>query len=293
MKPLLLIITICFSNTLTNAQEIIELSFEMPNGITWEGDEKTYYSEIWKTEVVTNVSKPTMRIFKPSDDTRNGTAVIIAPGGGLYAHSIESEGNQVAEWLNSKGITAFVLKYRLVPTGDDGVAEISDLSKNNPLKLIEEVSGLMPFSIADGLNAISYVRSNAAKLGVDPKRIGFLGFSAGGAVTLGVASYYSEENRPDFLVPVYPWTSAIPLQKPRKDVPPTLIICATDDPLDLAAGSIQLYNSWLSQGLSVGLHMYSKGGHGFGMKKQGLPADDWIMRFYEWSVAEGLTIPRE
>ncbi len=274
------------------AQEIVELPYEQPEGITWIGDEKAYFSDIWETEVVTNVSKPTMQIFKPSKEIQNGTSVVIAPGGGLYAHSIESEGNMVAQWLNEKGITAFVLKYRLVPTGDDGVKEIMDLGQENPLKLNEMVSKVIPSSINDGLNAIQYVRENAADLGVDKDKIGFLGFSAGGAVTIGVANYYTEANKPNFVVPVYPWTTAIPMWRPRQDAPPMLIVCASDDPLDLAPGSIQLYNAWLNEGLNVALHMYSKGGHGFGMKKQGLPSDTWIERFYDWSVAEEITVPK-
>ena len=116
-----------------------------------------------------------------------------------------------------------------------------------------------------------------------------MGFSAGGAVTMGVAYNYTKANRPDFLVPVYAWTTAMPVQKPKKDAPPILIVCASDDPLGLASGSVELYNSWYKQGLRAALHMYSKGGHGFGMKQQKLPSDAWIERFHDWAVAEGLT----
>lgn len=274
-------------------QDIVKLPFEKSGEITWKGGEKAYYSQIWQTKVVTNVSVPTMQVFKPTAATNTGAAVIIAPGGGLYAQSIESEGNEVARWLVKKGITAFVLKYRLVPTGKDGVAEITDLSRSNPAKILEEVTKVMPLSVTDGLNAIAYVRKHAGTLGINPKKIGFMGFSAGGAVTMGVAYNYTEENRPDFLVPVYSWTTAMPVRKPKKDAPPILIICASDDPLGLASGSVELYNSWYGQGLNAGLHMYAKGSHGFGMRKQGLPSDKWIERFYEWSVAEGLVAAKK
>ena len=110
---------------------------------------------------------------------------------------------------------------------------------------------------------------------------------------MGVMYESEMKNKPDFIVPVYPWTYAVPVIEAPSSAPPMLVICATDDPLKLAAGSIELYNSWLDKGYRVGLHMYSKGGHGFGMKKQGLPSDDWIQRFYDWSVAEGLTSPIE
>ncbi|XLS29132.1 alpha/beta hydrolase [Flavobacteriaceae bacterium M23B6Z8] len=277
--------------TAVSAQEIVNLPFEKPKEVAWERPEKTYFSDIWQTEVVTNVATPTLEVFRPSDESNTGTAVIIAPGGGLYALSIESEGNMVARWLTGKGITAFVLKYRLVPTEQDGVAEITELSRNNYPKIHEEVSKVMPFSIADGLNAISYVRTNAEAYGIEKDKIGFMGFSAGGAVTMGVAYNYAIENRPDFIVPVYSWTTEMPVQQPQKDAPPMLVICASDDPLELAPGSIELYNSWLKEGLDVELHMYAKGGHGFGMKKQNLPSDDWIKRFYEWTLAQGLVVP--
>lgn len=269
-----------------HSQEIIELPYEQDVPVEWIGEEKDYFSEIWKTQVVTNVSRPSMQVFKPEASISNGTSVIIAPGGGLYALSINSEGNDVAEWLNQKGITAFVLKYRLVPTGEDGVKEVMQVGE----KIIENVAPVLPLSVEDGLAAVTYVRTNAESLGVDPQKIGFMGFSAGGAVTMGVGYNYSAENRPNFLVPVYPWTTAMPVKECPDDAPPMLVICATDDPLGLAGGSIELYSSYLNSGKTVGLHMYAKGGHGFGMRKQQLPSDTWISRFYDWAVAEGLTV---
>ena len=275
----------------STAQEIVQLPFENAENIEWKESEKQYFSKIWDTEVITNVSKPSLTIFKADPKLNTGTSVIIAPGGGLYALSIESEGVQVAKWLSKKGITAFVLKYRLVPTGEDAVAEYSKLSQKDPTKVHEKVAEVIAYSIADGLEAIKFVRNNAKKLDIDPNKIGFMGFSAGGAVTMGVAYSFSKENRPDFLVPVYAWTIVMPVQIPKNDSPPMIVICASDDPLGLAPGSIELYNSWYKAKLNVALHMYSKGGHGFGMKNQGFPSDSWIDRFYDWSVIEGLTNP--
>jgi dienelactone hydrolase len=288
MKKTLCILGLLLITTTFFGQNIIRLPFEKPAIVTWENDEKAYYSEIWKTPVVTNVSVPTMEIFTPKPGTSNGVAVIIAPGGGLYALSMETEGNMVAKWLNEKGITAFVLKYRLVPTGEDGVGELTRLSDEDPDKIHEEVSEVMPFSVADGLNAVSWVRENAPRFQIDTNKIGFMGFSAGGSVTMGVAYNYEQTNRPDFIVPVYAWTDEMPVQKPKKDAPPMLVICAADDPLGLASGSVDLFTSWNKEGLSAGLHMFSKGGHGYGMRKQGLPFDNWIVRFYEWALAQGI-----
>lgn len=271
-----------------NAQEIVKLPNEEGPPIEWKTPENQYFSNIWGVDVVTNVSEPSMQVFRPKDDINTGTSVIIAPGGGLFALSINSEGNDVAKWLNEKGITAFVLKYRLVPTGKDGVAEIENEAPKEPEKFMERVHTVLPYSIKDGLNAIKHVRDNATTYGIDPNKIGFMGFSAGGAVTVGVAYNYTEESKPNFLVPVYYWSDVVPLEKPKDDAPPLFLVCASDDPLGLAAGTIALYSSWLEAKKSVALQMYSKGGHGFGMRKQGLPSDTWIERFYEWSKTQNL-----
>jgi len=286
MKKNILVLIAFGALNFSIAQEIIEVPHEKAGNVQWEGNEKAYFSDIWQNNVVTNVSIPTMEVFRPENP--NGTSVIIAPGGGLYALSITSEGNDVAKWLNTKGITAFVLKYRLVPTSEDGVKEITQ-DGAKPGRIGERVAPVMPHSIADGLSAIKYVRDNSEVLKVDKSKIGFMGFSAGGAVTMGVAYNFSEENRPDFLVPVYPWTTAMPVKEAPENAPPMVIVCATDDPLGLATGSIELYSSWQKAGKNPALHMYAKGGHGFGMKKQNLPSDNWIERVYDWSVAEGIT----
>src|SRR3982074_3061423 len=109
-KTILILININFS-ILVSAQNVIKLPYENPKGITWPHNEKEYYLEAWKIKVVTNISAPTMEVFRPADSISNRTAVIIAPGGGMFFNSIKNEGSDVAKWLNKKGITAFVLKY--------------------------------------------------------------------------------------------------------------------------------------------------------------------------------------
>lgn len=270
-----------------SAQEIIPLPYDDPGEIVWENAEKQYFSEVWKTTVVTNVSAPRMEVFRPQDGLANGTSVIVAPGGGFYALSIESEGDAVARWLAEKGITAFVLKYRLVPTGEDGVRELSDRGE----RLMDDVEPLIPLAIADGLSAIAYVRKHADRFGLDPARIGLMGFSAGGTVTVGVALRYSPDTRPDFIVPVYPWVSAFADPVVPRDAPPIFIVCASDDALGLARESVELYSAWHGAGISAALHMYARGDHGFGMRKNGLPSDRWIERFHEWLIAEELAEP--
>lgn len=284
MKKTVALSLLSFMTLVGFSQEIISLPANSSTTVTWQGDEKDYFSKIWNTQVVTNVSKPTMEVFRP--EKPNGTSVVIAPGGGLYALSINSEGNDVAKWLNTKGITAFVLKYRLVPTGEDGVKEASEAGAS----IVSNVQPVLPLSVEDGLNAIVHVRNNSEKYNIDPSKIGFMGFSAGGAVTMGVTFNYTKENRPDFIVPVYPWMSVMKEDyKVPSDAPPMLIICASNDPLGLAPYSATLYSKWLANGKTVGLHMYAKGGHGFGMRKQNLPSDSWIEQFHEWAKAEGIT----
>lgn len=286
MKKILLLLVCAGGITGIAAQEIVNIPHEKAVGTTWKGGEKSYYSELWQNDVVTNVSIPSMEVFRPENP--NGVSVIVAPGGGLYGLSIKSEGTDVAQWLNEQNITAFVLKYRLVPTGEDGVQELTDDAANDPTRIGERVLPVLPYSYADGLAAIKHVREHSSRYKIDPAKIGFMGFSAGGAVTMGVAYNYDATNRPDFLVPVYPWTVVMPVQKAPEDAPPMFVICASDDPLDLAPGSIELYSSWLTAKKPVALQMYAKGGHGFGMKSQGLPSDNWIKRFHEWAIAQGI-----
>ncbi|MGO4920679.1 alpha/beta hydrolase [Maribacter spongiicola] len=288
MKSLILL-TCIFTTMNILAQKMVDLPFEYDPNVNWSTAEKQFYSDIWETNVVTNVAIPRLEVFEA--DQPNGTSVIVAPGGGLYGLSINSEGRDVAKWLNNHGITAFVLKYRLVPTGVDGIKEITEEGTNNPAKIEERVAPVLPLSISDGLAAITYVRTNAKAMKLDPNKIGFMGFSAGGAVTMGVTFNYTKATRPDFIVPVYPWMTVIGEYKIPEDAPPMLVICASDDPLGLARPSTILYTDWVTSGKNAGMHMYSKGGHGFGMKKQQLASDNWIEQFYAWALTEGLTKP--
>jgi len=271
----------------TIAQKMVDLPYEKSPEVNWSTAEKEYYSDIWETQVVTNVSVPRLEVYEA--DQPNGTSVIVAPGGGLYGLSINSEGRDVAAWLNKQGITAFVLKYRLVPTGADGIREITDEGNTDPANIGKRVAPVLPLSVADGLAAIEYVRNHVAEMRLDPNKIGFMGFSAGGAVTMGVTFNYTERSKPNFIVPVYPWMTVLGDYSVPSDAPPMLVVCATDDPLELAKPSTDLYLAWLTNGKNTGMHMYSKGGHGFGMKTQNLASDNWISQFHQWALTEGLT----
>ena len=279
---------VLFTAPLACAQEVIPLYQGTPPGSEPVNyPEKEYFSNVWKTEVVTNVTKPTLTVFKPAPDQKNGAAIIIAPGGGFMALSINSEGIEVAKYLAAKGVTAFVLKYRLAHTGEDATAEFS-ASIGDRQKFEEMVGKVIPQSNADGLAAVTYVRQHASEWGVSPERVGIIGFSAGGEVTAAVAFLYKPESRPAFVAPIYAAAPALKDAAVPSDAPPMFLAAASDDNLGLAPDSILLWQKWSGAHKSVELHMYAKGGHGFGMRKQNLPVDHWIERFADWLQWQGL-----
>jgi acetyl esterase/lipase len=279
--------TMFFLAHLCSAQDVIPLyPGAAPGSAPANYPEKEYFSKVWNTEVVANVSRPTLTVFKPSPELKNGTATVICPGGGFMALSIDSEGNDVAQYLAAKGITAFVLKYRLAHTGDDATQEFAAMFEDHA-KFEALLATIVPQSAADGLAAVTYVRQHASEWGVSPDRVGIIGFSAGGTVTAEVAFRYKPEGRPAFVAPIYsggPRSKDAPVPA---DAPPMFIAAATDDNLGLAPYSVALYEKWTSAKKSAELHMYAKGGHGFGMRKQNIPTDHWIDRFADWLELEG------
>ena len=283
--------TLClvvFLAPLAAAQDVIPLYPGTPPGSTQENyPEKEYFSKSWNTEVVANVTKPTLTVFKPSPELKNGTAIVICPGGGFMALSIDSEGTDVAKYLAAKGVTAFVLKYRLAHTGEDATEEFAAMFSGDRQKFQEILAKVVPQSIADGLAAVTYVRQHASEWGVSPDRVGIIGFSAGGTVAAGVAFRYAPEGRPAFAALIYAAGSFFKDSPVPADAPPLFVAAATDDNLGLAPDSVALYEKWTSAHKPAELHMYAKGGHGFGMRKQNIPTDHWIDRFSDWLEFQG------
>jgi acetyl esterase/lipase len=276
-----------FVATCAAAQDVIPLYPGTPPGSTPENyPGKAYFSKLWNTAVVANVTKPTLTVFKPSPNLANGTAVVICPGGGFMALSINSEGTDVAKYLAERGVTAFVLKYRLAHTGEDATQEFTALFTDQP-KFQETVGKVIPLAIADGLVAVAYVRQHASEWRVSPDRVGIIGFSAGGTVAAGVAFHYAPEGRPAFVAPIYAAAGRLQDAPVPADAPPLFVVAATDDQLGLVPDSIALYEKWTGAHKSAELHIYAKGGHGFGMRKQNLPTDHWIDRFAEWLELQG------
>ena len=237
-------------------------------------------------KVVRNIAQPNLTAFLPDPATATGTAVIVAPGGAFHLLAIEHEGWDVARWLNARGITAIVLKYRVLQTAvrdEDFMREIGEHMADRDW-MRERMPWLGGLAVADGLQAVRVTRQHAAEWGIAPDRIGIMGFSAGGVVTTGVAAQYDAESRPNFAAPIYtaPWEVAtVPA-----DAPPLFIALANDDQMAVDA-SVPLYTKWRAAGHPAELHIYAKGGHGFGMLKNGLPSDAWIERFGEWLVGQG------
>lgn len=270
------------------AQKVISLySGKAPGSESWTWEEKENNKNLFNTRVIYNVSQPTLTVYLPDPAVANGTAVVIAPGGGFHTLSIDSEGIDVAKWLNTKGVTAFVLKYRLAHSlTDDPVKEL--MAKMGKPKLDEDNKAVVPLAVNDGLEAMKYVRSHAADYKINTNRIGFMGFSAGGTVTMGVTYQYTPETRPDFIAPIYAYLGALPKTPAPTDAPPAFIVVASDDQLGLAPNSAQIYSDWLTAKKPVEFHAYVKGGHGFGMRKSNIPTEKWYERFGEWLDVQGL-----
>ena len=259
-----------------------------PGTENWTWNEEDFPHD----KIAYNVSHPTLTAYLPDSAIANGTAIIVCPGGGFYVLAMGSEGALVANWLNQKGIAVFILKYRLGHslTKNPGEELMAAMRKSDFAKKIEPI---IPFSVADGKEAIKYVRSHAAEYGINRSRIGIMGFSAGGTVAASAAFNYTADDRPDFVAPVYAYMPPSLQGRIASDAPPMFLAAATDDQLGLASHSVDLYSKWLASRHDAEIHIYTKGGHGFGMNKQNIPTDTWIDRFGDWLGQEGFLTPAD
>jgi enterochelin esterase-like enzyme/acetyl esterase/lipase len=274
-----------------DAQKVIPLyEGKAPGSETWTWNEAETQDPS-NDKVIYNVTTPTLTAYLPHPLAANGTAVIIAPGGAFHILSMDNEGVEVAKWLNSKGIAAFVLKYRLGHLlTNDPFKEL--MAKMSNFKTLDETNAtIVPLAMQDGLNAVKYVRSNAKSMNIDPNRIGFMGFSAGGTVTMSVVYNGTDENRPNFVAPIYAYEKAIIGSTVPKAKTPIYIGVASDDPLGFVPHSISIYNKWFEAKQPTELHIYEKGGHGFGMKKNNITTDAWTEQFALWLKMQGFMPP--
>jgi len=233
---------------------------------------------------------PSVYVFLPPKEKATGAAMVIAPGGGHTQLVIDKEGWEFADWLNAQGIAAFVLKYRLAK------------APGSTYTLPGEV-------YADAARAVRLVRSRAAEWNLDPKRIGFSGFSAGGEVTGMMETKFdagkpdSQDpvervgSRPDFTVSVYPAyrpgasrPDAPPLFPVPKDAPPAFLVCADDDRSHVEA-TVKFYLELEANHIPAEMHIYAYGGHGFGLRptKKPAPVMGWTDRLKEWLAEQSLS----
>ena len=281
---------LCLSCAALNAAEPVTIRLwpngpEEPAGFQAKpGEEKPSEKDGLKRS--SGVNDPTITVYRP--EKPNGTAVIVAPGGGYNGLAIEHEGTMVCDWLVKQGVTPVLLRYR-VPRRDP-----VDPSK---------------YPLQDAQRAMGIVRHRAAEWGVKPDRIGFLGFSAGGHLTVMITLHANdrtytqdpardvEDATPNFAIPVYPAYLTLkedtfklaPEIKVTDKAPPMCLVHAHDDKGQTSSsGSALLYLEYKKLNLPAELHVYTKGGHGFGLKpKGGIPTEQWLVRVGEWMKSMG------
>ena len=235
--------------------------------------------------------EPSIFVFLPPKDKATGAAMVIAPGGGHRQLVMEKEGWEMADWLNSRGIAAFVLKYRLAKA--EGI----------PVKYT-----LPEHVYADAARGMRLVRSRAKDWGVDANRIGFAGFSAGGEVAGMIGTKFDAgdaqsadpieraSSRPDFNVLIYPWyrpgankPNDPPLFPIPDNAPPVFMVC-TDDDRSHVEPTVKFYLELEAKKIPAEMHIYTYGGHGFGLRatKKSAPVMQWPARLMEWLDERGI-----
>lgn len=255
------------------------------------GSEQAQWREIeyqWGNEPrLRNVTQPMLTVFRPPAGQANGAAMVVAPGGGFQFLSMKSEGADVARALAQRGVTALLLKYRTdeSPASADAFDEQIRLMFSGQLKRDITAGDGIRWATADGLAAVKLAREQSKRLGIDPQRIGLIGFSAGGMLTGRALMGYDAASRPDFAAIIY---GALPAgAKVPVDAPPLFVAVSADDPL-LGNASVPIYEAWRAAGKSAELHIYASGGHGYGMNQQGKSSDHWIDALGWWLESQGL-----
>jgi len=301
MKALLLTALLGFCSHRMLAQSPISLyTGSIPNSIATDLKETTITLPNGGIRVA-NVVQPTLQVFRPAKNKANGTAVIICPGGGYVRLSMDNEGSDVAKRLTELGVTAFVLKYRL---------------PNDQSQPDKTTAPLL-----DAQQALRLVRQKAADYGVNPGRVGLMGFSAGGHLASTAGTHFATpagettDNtsvRPDFLVLIYPvisFTDSLAHAGSRQSLlgttptaeqlrlysneqqvtaqtPPTFLVHAADDKTVPVRNSLRFYEACLTQKVPAEMHLYPKGGHGFGLNNK-TTKDQWVERLQNWLDANG------
>ncbi|TFV95683.1 alpha/beta hydrolase [Algoriphagus kandeliae] len=252
-------------------------------GVEDQPSPETWFRQ-WGDPMARNISTATLTPFLPEPGTANGAAVIVAPGGGFRWLSMGNEGWEVAEALAKQGIAAFVLKYRLHPTPeslDDFSAWMnrprpapSENSQGNSSNNLLQVD--LSNQLEDAEAAYALILERAEEWGVDTKRIGMIGFSAGAGLTMH-ATLHSKTMDLAFIGPIYGGMG--PVEVP-KEAPPMFNVIATDD--FLFRGQFGIIDSWYKAGIPVEFHLYQNGGHGFGLGNPNRTSNRWFDAFIHW-----------
>jgi acetyl esterase/lipase len=231
-----------------------------------------------KVHIITNVTVPTLTVFRPADKA-NGTAIIVVPGGAFRALPWDLDGTETARWLTARGLTAFVLKYRVRPPPRSAPP---DKSFDD---FVRRTAPARAIALADAEQAVRLVRSRAAQFHIAPHRIGMIGFSAGAMTTVAAALAVGPAVRPDFAVSLY--GAKLSDAAPSAAAPPIFIAAAEDDSELSPDKSVGIFEAWTRAGVPAELHIYEKGGHGFGFRPHRTTADTWPAAFQAWLTFHG------
>jgi acetyl esterase/lipase len=252
------------------AAEVIQLWQGLPPGAKppSQQESRVINDETWRPIVeIHNVSAPSLTVIRPAAGEANGSAMVVLPGGAFGILAWDIEGTEVGEFLAERGITAFVLKYRVKdPTLREVLAFLTHLSDLGKL-----LGPKRDVAVEDAMQAMRILRRDAATYGIDPDRIGMMGFSAGAITTMTVLQRSDDSTRPNVAASIY--GMAIEPDVPLK-APPLLMVVAKDDPL-MAGASADIQKAWQTAGKNSELHVLESGEHGFGMGR----ADTDSMRF--------------
>jgi acetyl esterase/lipase len=238
---------------------------------------------VGKIHVITNVTVPTLTVFRPVAGRSNGAAMVVLPGGSFRALAWDVDGMETARWLSRKGITAFVLKYRVRPPlkGESFGGSLEDFARATRVR--------RGFVVADAEQSICFIRSHLRHYALAPDRVGIIGFSAGAMATIAVALAKQQSARPDFAVSMY--GAALDSEAVDSGAPPLFIGAAQDDPQLPVTNSVDIFRRWNAAGRPAELHIYEKGGHGFGFRTHHLPVDRWPETLEAWLVSRGYIKP--
>ncbi len=298
MKKAIYILAIILASAGSYAQEVIKLyDGKAPGSENWTDPEMTVPAPWNGSPLIFNVTEPTITVYRPDKANDTGAAMIIAPGGANIFLTWKEEGTNVAEWFQRHGVTGILLKYRTVQSGSREKIEetLKAIMQPAPRPANNSAQGTdtAPRSAAsapsavestiqgdDGRQAIKYVRQHAAEFGINPDKIGVMGFSAGALLTSNLIYIHDDKSRPNLAVFIYGRgvTNTIPDPMP-------LFMCSPVNDGNPADGLFYMYQNWKAAGVPVGLQFIYDARHGDGLSDNGKEWNEWIDNLYNFMKA--------